>query len=540
MSSDTRRDSASASFSSRSARSSAIRSSIAAAVSPMVEQCRVSRSLAAAPPPSPGARRCRSRRAAPAPARSTASPSASRLASASAATLSGITAAIASRAWLGRLVGRFAHPHQSLDQLRPGLLRPAAPPRRRPRRPPRRARAASPRPRRCPRASWRAGRRAPRAGGRCWLRSRRCCRRRARRRPASPPSSPPPPAADAAVRSAWFSIPAMAGGISSRSCAVTSASAAASSCARAVSAPDWAWPCSISRCSACGGVAQRRPSSRSSRAFCSSPLSPIAANWPSSSSSCARDAGDQGAAGRVLAGEPAGEHLDLAAGHVEPLGERRASPPRRPARRRPGSARSSPASPGPAPRARRAPGRPIRRPRAIAPSTAASICAAASSIRSAAAPAPLSIRATWAPSRCAAPPATSSASRPARGERRELAFERAGLLMRGEAGLLHRLGGGARLLLGLGQVADQHADIDPRRFGRRVSSACALRSSSARLAGEVMGDPAEPVGGFVAEAHQPRRFLARAPRDCPRAAPRRWRARSRAPGSRARIAVTAR
>ena len=51
------------------------------------------------------------------------------------------------------------------------------------------------------------------------------------------------------------------------------------------------------------------------------------------------------------------------------------------------------------------------------------------------------------------------------GQRGELAFERAGLLVRGEARLLHRLGGGARLRLGLGQIAHQHADIDPRRFG---------------------------------------------------------------------------
>ena len=35
----------------------------------------------------------------------------------------------------------------------------------------------------------------------------------------------------------------------------------------------------------------------------------------------AGDAGEQGAAGRVLAGEPSGQHLDLAAGRVEPLGE---------------------------------------------------------------------------------------------------------------------------------------------------------------------------------------------------------------------------
>ena len=67
----------------------------------------------------------------------------------------------------------------------------------------------------------------------------------------------------------------------------------------------------------------------------------------------------------------------------------------------------------------------------------------------------------------------------ARGERRQLAFERRRLLMGAEAGLLHRLGDRAGLLLGARQVADQHADIDPRSSPPRLSSACALRSSSA-------------------------------------------------------------
>jgi hypothetical protein len=71
----------------------------------------------------------------------------------------------------------------------------------------------------------------------------------------------------------------------------------------------------------------------------------------------------------------------------------------------------------------------------------------------------------------------------ARGERGELAFQRPACSCAASPACLHRLGGGARLLLGLGQVAHQHADIDPRGGGG-MSSACALRSSSAAFAGE--------------------------------------------------------
>ena len=49
-------------------------------------------------------------------------PPRSRLASTRAATLSGITAAIASRAWLAACAGGVAHPDQRVDQLGPGFL----------------------------------------------------------------------------------------------------------------------------------------------------------------------------------------------------------------------------------------------------------------------------------------------------------------------------------------------------------------------------------------------------------------------------------
>ena len=55
----------------------------------------------------------------------------------------------------------------------------------------------------------------------------------------------------------------------------------------------------------------------------------------------------------------------------------------------------------------------------------------------------------------------------ARDQRRQLAFERAGLLMRAEPGLLHRRGNRARLLLGARQIVQQHADIDLGGVGGR-------------------------------------------------------------------------
>ena len=94
----------------------------------------------------------------------------------------------------------------------------------------------------------------------------------------------------------------------------------------------------------------------------------------------------------------------------------------------------------------------------------------------------------------------------ARLQRGELAFERAGLFERAEAGRLHRLGGGARLRLGFGQVAHQHADIGARAFRRRVERLRALFEAAGFLR-EVMRDPAKPVGRLVAERHQPRGLL---------------------------------
>ena len=86
----------------------------------------------------------------------------------------------------------------------------------------------------------------------------------------------------------------------------------------------------------------------------------------------------------------------------------------------------------------------------------------------AAAALPLSIRATWARHalRRAADHLVGLAA--ARGERGELGFERAGLAVGGEAGFLHRLGDGARLLLGARQIVEQHADIDLGGVGRGV------------------------------------------------------------------------
>ena len=120
----------------------------------------------------------------------------------------------------------------------------------------------------------------------------------------------------------------------------------------------------------------------------------------------------------------------------------------------------------------------------------------------------------------------------ARGERGELAFQRRRLLVGGEAGLLHRLGGGARLLLGPRQIAHQHADIDPRALAAAGVERLRLAVELGGLAGEMLGDPAEPVRRLVAEAHQPRRFLAQ--RGAILLEPRRddRRARSPAPGSR--------
>jgi len=85
----------------------------------------------------------------------------------------------------------------------------------------------------------------------------------------------------------------------------------------------------------------------------------------------------------------------------------------------------------------------------------------------------------------------------ARGERGELAFQRQRLLVRAEAGLLHRLGGGAGLRLDLGQVAHQHADVDPRCF-RCLVQRLRLAVELAALAPELAGDPADPVGRLVA------------------------------------------
>ena len=78
--------------------------------------------------------------------------------------------------------------------------------------------------------------------------------------------------------------------------------------------------------------------------------------------------------------------------------------------------------------------------------------------------------------------------------------------------------------------------ISTRAVAAALSSACALRSSSAVSRRDRMGHPAEPVRRFVAEAHQPRRFLAQRRAILRRAAPpslaeRRLERRALAPAS---------
>ena len=74
----------------------------------------------------------------------------------------------------------------------------------------------------------------------------------------------------------------------------------------------------------------------------------------------------------------------------------------------------------------------------------------------------------------------------ARGERREMAFQRRRLLVRGEAGGANRLGRGARLRFRLGQIAEQHAEIDPgagRRGVERLRGAVQRRRFRRRARG---------------------------------------------------------
>ena len=312
-------------------------------------------------------------------------------------------------------------------------------------------------------------------------------------------------AAAAAVRSAWISIPAIAGGISSRNCAVTSAKAAPSACVRAGQRARTAVALSDLALQRLRAGAQRVHRSVS-RAFCCVAAVADMGDLLADLVDLAGDIAEQGPARLILGRQAAGQHLDLLPGKVEPLGKTL------------GGLGAGLLEGGPALLDHRQHGLALRfeavrawstdsAARSIAPSTAPFICAAASFIRSAAAPAPLSIRAICAPSRCAEPPAASSASRLRAVSAASWLSSATGLLVRAEARLLHRLGGGARLLLGLGQIAHQHADIDPRGGGRLVER-LRLAVELAGFAGELLGDPAEPVGRFVAEAHQPRQFLA--------------------------------
>ena len=370
-------------------------------------------------------------------------------------------------AGMGRGLGRgLADPDQSFDQLGPGLahhLRRRAvglADQRRPRP------AISPRRRARPRAAPRARRRAPRAGARCSPRSPACARPRPRPPAASPPSARSPPRPTAAVRSAWISTPAIAGGISSRSCPVTSARAAPSASARPISSPDCASPASISRCSACA-VARSAAINSASRAFCSSPLAPIWAIWLPTSSIWRAMLPSRVRLAWSWRRQPAGEHLDLLAGEVEPLGEaarglRAGLLERRPAlldHRQHRLALRLEAGARLVDRLRRSRHRAVDRGLHLR--------------RGLVHPARRRFGAALDPGDMGAEPLRRAAgalvglARP-RAQRRELAFERGRLLVRAEARLLHRLGGGARLRLGLGQVAHQHADIDPRRFGGAV------------------------------------------------------------------------
>ena len=95
----------------------------------------------------------------------------------------------------------------------------------------------------------------------------------------------------------------------------------------------------------------------------------------------------------------------------------------------------------------------------------------------------------------------------ARGERGELGLERARLAMGVEARFLHRLGDGARLLLGPRQIVEEDSDIDLGGVGRGVERGRLLVEGRGLL-GEVISHPAEPVRRLVAERHQPLRLAA--------------------------------
>ena len=252
----------------------------------------------------------------------------------------------------------------------------------------------------------------------------------------------------------------------------------------------------------------------------------------------ARHAAEQGAARRVLAGEPPGQHLDLAAGHVEPLGERL------------GRLRAGLLERGPALLDHR------QHRLALRLEPGARLVDRFGGARHRAVDRRVHLRrglvhplgggagAAFDPRDMGAEPLRRAAGHlvglaAARGQRRELAVERAGLLVRGEArpaSSPRRRRAPAPRPWADRSSARRYRPAPPRR---PWSSACALRSSSAVSRASVLGDPADPVGGLVAEAHQPRRFLAQRRAILGESAPRPRRARSRAPRSRARIAVTA-
>ena len=120
----------------------------------------------------------------------------------------------------------------------------------------------------------------------------------------------------------------------------------------------------------------------------------------------------------------------------------------------------------------------------------------------AAAALPLSIRATWADMRWAAPPSTSSASRPRAASEASWASSALAWPWALRPGFLHRLGDRARLLLGARQIVEEDSDIDlgGRRGGVERGRLLVERRG---LLGEIIGHPAEPVGGLVAQRHQP-------------------------------------
>ena len=202
----------------------------------------------------------------------------------------------------------------------------------------------------------------------------------------------------------------------------------------------------------------------------------------------ARHPAQEGTAGRVLAGEAPGQRLDLAAGHVEPLGD---------------AARCFGAG-----FLERRPALLDHRQRRLALRLEAGaghvdrFGALASSrrprlplLRGLVHPLGGGAGAAFDARDMGAEPLRGAACDLVRlaalgGQSGELALERTRLLMGGEARLLHRLGGGAGLRLGLGQVRQQHADVDPRRLGGQIQR-LRLAFELGALAEEDRGDAAD-------------------------------------------------